>query len=301
MPHRIQVTSVLNKTRKRDSWFLDDYTINMYSGCSFNCLFCYIRGSKYGENMTAALSIKENAIDILHKQLAARAKKKQYGFIVVSSATEPYLHFEQEELLTQKALEVILHHRFPVHIITRSDLVARDFDLLAEIDNKAILPADLALTLQRGTIITFSFSTTDDTIAHVFEPGATLPSKRLQTLNATVQRGFLSGVSLMPLLPYISDTAAHLDEMFGSFKTAGAKYVLPATLTLFGSAPADSKQLVLRAIDKHYPHLSAKYRQFFGTSNEMPGYYRQAFHTKATALCKQYGISNQIIPPDAAT
>src|SRR6478735_6408092 len=127
MPQPITVKSILNKTKRRDPWFLDDYTINPYSGCSFNCLFCYIRGSKYGEHMEEKLSIKSNAVELLEKQLKNRAAKNEFGFIVLSSATDPYLQFEKEEKLTRQILEVILKYRFPVHIITRSDLVTRDF------------------------------------------------------------------------------------------------------------------------------------------------------------------------------
>src|SRR5580765_5493213 len=123
MPHDILAKTILNKTKRRDPWFLDEYTINPYSGCSFNCLYCYIRGSKYGENMADKLSVKSNAVEILEKQLHNRAKKNQYGIIVLSSATDPYLQFEKELGLTRKILEVILKYRFPVHIITKSDLV----------------------------------------------------------------------------------------------------------------------------------------------------------------------------------
>src|ERR1041384_2176582 len=142
MVSEISVKTILNKKKQRDLWFLDDYTINPYSGCSFNCLYCYIRGSKYGVHMEEKLSVKTNAVDMLDKQLGSRAKKNQYGFIVLSSATDPYLQFEKEYQLTQKILEVILKYRFPVHIITKSDLVIRDFDLLKQINDHAILPED---------------------------------------------------------------------------------------------------------------------------------------------------------------
>jgi DNA repair photolyase len=161
MPHRIQVATILNKTKRRDPWFLDDYTINPYSGCSFNCLYCYIRGSKYGEHMAERTSIKANALELLEKQLGNRAKKGQYGFIVLSSATDPYLHLEESEQLTRRILERILYFRFPVHIITKSQLVLRDVDLLRQIDRQAILPADLQGQLPHGALLTFSFSGTD--------------------------------------------------------------------------------------------------------------------------------------------
>ena len=211
MPQEIKVKSVLNKAKKIDSWFLDSYTFNPYSSCSFNCLYCYIRGSKYGTNLETSLSVKINAIELLDMQLANRAKKNQYGFIVVSSATDPYLQIEKKYELTRKALEVILKHKFPVHIITKSDLIERDFDLLAQIDKAAILPPELK-DMKRGTIISFSFSTVSDHIAGIFEPGATSPSKRLEVVKKTVSYGFLTGISLMPLLPYNSDTTEQLHQ-----------------------------------------------------------------------------------------
>jgi DNA repair photolyase len=294
MPQSILVKTLLNKTKRRDAWFLDDYTINPYSGCSFNCLYCYIRGSKYGENMAEKLSAKENAVEILEKQLNNRAKKNQYGIIVLSSATDPYLHFEKELGLTRKILEVILKYRFPLHVITKSDLVIRDFDLLKEINRAAILPADLQDKLSQKVFITFSFSTIDNSIARIFEPRATLPEMRLQTLETTLQNGFLSGVSLMPLLPYITDTGEHLHKMFSTFKQAGIKYIFPATLTLFGNNSADSKTLMLKAVEKHYPHLLEKYQKFFSNSNQMPYYYQNAFYKKTKELCEEYSLTDRI-------
>ncbi len=295
MPQLIQVKSMLNKTRQRDPWFLDDYTINPYSGCSFNCLYCYIRGSKYGVHMEEKLSIKENALEILEKQLASRARRGQYGIIVLSSSTDPYLQFEKEQQLTRKILELILRYRFPVHIITKSDLVVRDFDLLKEIDRQAILPVDLQSKLSHKAFITFSFSTIDARIAEIFEPGATPPDKRLNALSRALEQGFHSGVSLMPLLPYISDTGVQLTEFFETFSALNVKYIFPATITLFGQGVSDSKTLVLRAVEKHYPHLSEKYERFFEKNSEMPAYYREAFYKKTKELCQQYGLSDRII------
>ncbi|HYD20035.1 MAG TPA: radical SAM protein [Flavipsychrobacter sp.] len=295
MPTGIIAKTILNKTKRRDPWFLDDYTINPYSGCSFNCLYCYIRGSKYGMHMEEKLSFKTNAVELLDKALKNRAKKGQYGIIVLSSATDPYLQFEKELQLTRQLLEVILHHRFPVHIITKSDLVIRDFDLLHQIDKQAIIPGDLTDQLLNGTIITFSFSTISEEIARIFEPGATPPSWRLSTLKTTANEGFLTGVSMMPMLPYITDTGEHLEEMFGAFREAGAKYVFPATITLFGNDTVDSKTLVLRAVARHYPLLLEKYERLFSHSTDMPGYYRQAFYKKAAELSEKYQLRNSII------
>lgn len=293
--HRIIVKSILNKTKRRDPWFLDDYTLNPYSGCSFNCLYCYIRGSKYGINMAEKLSMKSNAVELLEKQLELCARKKQYGIIVLSSVTDPYLQMEQTELLTRQLLEVILHYRFPVHIITKSNLVARDFDLLKRIDAEAILPEDLQSRLGHKAFVTFSFSTIDDRVARVFEPGAPLPSLRLEALRQAREHGLHSGVSLMPLLPYISDTGASLELLFQTFQTIGASYIFPATLALYGNDPADNRALIMRAIEKHYPNLIQKYQRLFGADGQLPSYYRQAFADKAKSLCSQYGLRDSLL------
>lgn len=294
MPAEIEVKSVLNKTKKRDSWFLDDYTVNLYSSCSFNCLYCYIRGSKYGSNLEQSLSVKTNAIEILDRQLSNRAKKGQYGIIVLSSATDPYLQIERKYELTRQALQVILKHRFPVHIITKSDLIERDFDLLQQIDRAAILPDDLQ-DLQGGVIVSFSFSTVVDEWGRIFEPGATAPSARLLALEKTIQAGFLTGVSMMPLLPYISDTTEQLHHIFSTMREKKVDYVLPATITLWGSGKADSKTLMFNAVRKHFPELEVKYQRLFAEGSQMPSYYQKAFYAKMKELCGEYGLQDGIL------
>src|SRR5687767_12121455 len=160
----VVVKSVLNKKKKRDSWFLDDYTLNPYEGCSFNCQYCYIRGSKYGENMADSLSVKINGPEVLDRQLAFRVKKAQQGIIALASATDPYIKAEEKYRITEQYLKLILKHRFPVLIITKSEMITRDFEILREIDRQAIHAPDLAGRLSRGVIVSFSFSTLDEDI-----------------------------------------------------------------------------------------------------------------------------------------
>ena len=293
--YQIESKSILNKSKKRDPWFLGDYTISPYSGCSFNCLYCYIRGSKYGLHMEDKLAVKSNAVELLEKQLALRARKNQYGIIVLSSSTDPYLQIEKDQLLTRQLLEIILKYRFPLHIITKSDLVVRDFDLLHAIRERAILPADLAGNLQHGLFITFSFSTLDSSIGKIFEPGATAPPDRLIAMKQALQNGFHSGVSLMPLLPYITDTAEHLETMFSVFHNVGVNYIFPASITLFGTEAHDSRTLVMKAIEKHYPQLLEKYRSLFAQGYQVPHSYSKVLSQKTKDLSLKYGLKNSII------
>jgi DNA repair photolyase len=245
--------------------------------------------------MEEKLGVKSNAAELLDKQLSLRAKKKQFGIIVMSSATDPYLHFEKENGLTRSLLEIILKHQFPLHVITKSDKVVNDLDLLQQINSEAILPPDLEGKLPAKVFITFSFSTVDDVVGKIFEPGAPSPTTRLTALLTASKLGFYSGVSMMPMLPFISDTTEHLEKMFSEFKARDAKYVMPASITLFGTERSDSKTLVLRAVEKHFPHLLEKYQKWFSTADGMPDYYRVAFGKKMHELAAKYEMPDRII------
>ena len=295
MPLEISAKTILNKKKRPDKWFLDDYTLNPYSGCSFNCLYCYIRGSKYGIHMEERLAIKTNAAELLDKQLRNLSRKNKYGVIVLASATDPYLQIEKDTELTRSLLGIIVKYKFPLHVITKSDLVIRDFDLLKQIDESAVLPPNLQGKIKHGVFVTFSFSTIEDGVAKIFEPGATLPSKRLQTLRQTAEAGFHCGVSMMPLLPFISDTEEQIDAMLATFKEAGARYVFPASLTLFGRGQADSKTLTLRAIENKYPHLLERYKNLFADDFRIEPHYNAELSQRINRLIKKHEIKNRIV------
>jgi DNA repair photolyase len=289
-----EVKSVLNKHKKRDNWFLDDYSINPYEGCGFNCTYCYVHGSKYGENLAEKIVIKKDAAAILDKQLQNRAKKNQYGFIAVGSASDAWMQAEAELNLTSELLAVILKHRFPVFISTKSLLIKKDFDLLKKIDANAILPDDLKIDPGRGVIISFSFSTMDEKLAKLLEPGAPAPQQRMEMLRQCSEEGFLCGVNAMPLLPYISDTDEEVEKIIAAAKNYGARYVLAAGLTLFGNEEKDSRQLYFKFLRAYYPHLLEKYEVMYGTVYYPSWQYQQELKKRTDALCRKYKIKNTI-------
>lgn len=245
--------------------------------------------------MEEKVSIKENTLEVLEKQLFNRAKKQEYAFVVVGTATDPYLHFESEEKLTRGILELLLKYRFPVHVVTKSELITRDFDLLEQINKVGILPMNLAHKMHQKTVISFSFSSVDDNVGKIFEPGAPLPSLRLKTLETSVKHGFLAGVSMMPTIPFVSDTSESLHQMFTAFKNYGANYAMPSTITLFGNERGDSKTMMFRAIEKHYPHLIDKYKKWFADSDYMPPYYNNAFNKKMRELSIEFNLPLRVV------
>ena len=295
MVNEIRVKSILNKHKRRDDWFLDDYSVNPYEGCSFNCIYCYIRGSKYGEKMAKTLSAKVNSPQLLGKQLSRRARKGEYGIIAFSSSTEPYMPIEEKLKLTRKLLEIILKYKFPVHILTKSKLVLRDLDLLKEIDKNAILPSDLKPKLKHGAIISFSISTLDEKLAKILEPGAPAPRERLETMKKCREEGFLTGVCYIPTLPFISDAEEQLDEMIKTAKDYGADYVLVGALTLFGNRPADCKTLYYKFLERYFPELIPKYKSLFKNSFQPTKEYQKELQERSIRICNKYKIKHRII------
>jgi len=299
--HEKQVKSVLNKQKQRDSWFLTDYSVNAYEGCSCNCLYCYVRGSKYGENMDNGLAVKSNALEVLERQLLARAKKGQYGIVVVGSATDAYLHHEERWRLTEGMLKLFLKYRFPVFISTKSKLILRDIELLKQIDKAAILPEDLKTSLGRGVILSTSISTMNEKLAQMLEPGAAAPLERLEILQQLKQQGFLCGVNAIPILPWISDTEEELEKIISAASSHRADYILVGGLTLFGKNPADSKTLYYEFLKRYDPSLIPKYEKIYRTNFSLSKAYQEELKQKAERICAKYNIRTAILDQHVET
>lgn len=291
---KIKVKSVLNKQKYVDDWFLSGYSINPYSNCSFNCIYCYTRGSKYGEHQVPGLAAKINAPEVLVRQLKNRARKREYGFIAFGSATDPYLPVENDLKITRELLMIILRFHFPVHLLTRSPLILRDLDILKKIGEKAVLPDEFKDKTDNGVVLSFSFSTTEENLAKIFEPGAPSPQERLETIKQCKDAGFIVGAIFMPLLPFLSDSEEHLDKMIKNVKESGVDFVMASGLTLFGEGPQDCKTRYYEVLKEHFPELVPKTKAIFGNSFAPSRKYQQELHQRFVRLCQKYQIRNKI-------
>ncbi len=292
--NKMNVKSILNKHKKRDSWFLSDYTLNPYYGCAVNCLYCYIRGSHYGGNITHKTSAKANAPDILVKQLKKRAANKEYGLIALATSSEAYPPIEEELKLTRSILSIINRFKFPVSILTKSTLVLRDMDILKKIDENAILPADLKPKLKGGSIISFSFSTPDEKLARIFEPNAPTPKERLETMKKFKDEGFKVGVCYMPVLPFLSDSDKQIEKMVVLAKNYGADSILTAGLTLFGDETNHCKTTYYKLIERNFPEILEKTKRLFGNNFYPAPKYQKDLAERSAKICKRYEIKNRI-------
>jgi DNA repair photolyase len=295
LENEIKAKSLLNRHKKRDEWFLGDYTINPYAGCSMGCIYCYTRGSKYGGNYGVKVVPKSNAVPILKKQLKNSIRRNERGFIVLGSASDPYPTVEKDMKLTREILGLIKRYKFPLHILTKSTRVARDMDILNAINEVAILPPELDDKLDGGVIVSFSLSTLNDGLARIIEPGAPSPINRLETMKMFSEAGFKTGVINMPVLPYISDSKDEIEDMVKMAINYGGDYVLYSGLTLYGDASGDCKTLYDQFLKENYPELLSDYKKLFRGSFAPSKDYQDVLAKKFAEISRKYGIKNSII------
>ena len=283
----IRARSILNMHRKRDPWFLDKYSVNPYYGCPFNCIYCYTRGSKYSSRHR--LAVKVNAPALLSRELRRVEKRGVQGYVAVSTSTEAWNMYEEKYGITRKVLGVLLAHRMPVHVLTKSPLVLRDRDILEEIDREARLPPDLDEKPGRGVLITFSFSTLRSDLARILEPGAPTPEKRIDAAERLLRDGFMVGMAFMPILPHLTD--GELEDMVETASRIGTKYVFFSPLTLYGRG----KELFLYLVKKRFRDAYASYVHMYAGRSFPPRHYTSRFYKKIKELSAKHGLKIGIV------
>lgn len=293
--NEITVKTILNNSKKRDDWFLGRYTLNPYAGCSMACIYCYTRGSKYGGDHGSVVSAKSNAVPVLKKQLKNCIRRNERDIILLGSAADPYPTDEQDLNLTREILGIIKRYKFPTHILTKSNLILRDMDIIKGIRDAAIVPNDLVGKLDNGVIVSFSFSTLDEEIAGIIEPGAPSPMERLETMREFSDAGFKTGIINMPILPFLSDSNEAIQSMVKTAKNYGAHYVLHSGLTLYGTDNDDCKTLYFNFLNENRPDLLKEYEKLFQKSFAPSKSYQHDVAYRFSKISREYGVKNMII------
>ncbi|MDD2643051.1 MAG: radical SAM protein [Methanobacteriaceae archaeon] len=291
------VKTILNKRHGPRQLFMEDYSFNIYNGCTFDCSYCYINGSKYAED-TKTYYVKTNANDLLHQQLKNKAKKGERALFTIGSASDPYMEIEKELFMTREFLKIANKFHYPVHIVTKSDLICRDIDILQKINKNSILPMELVDKIDEKVIVSFSFSTVFDDVAKIFEPNAPKPTRRLKSIKKLKDAGFRVGITFMPILPFITDNDKVLRETIKIFKDYNVDYILPSTLTLYGESENDCRYKYLKKVKKFYPEYYDETKKLFeskvkGKYLDYPNkHYQYNLLKKVKNLSKEYNISN---------
>ena len=185
------------------------YNLNVYKGrCAHGCLYCYsIKFPAFKEGPP------EPKKDLASRIEAMARNTRPIMPVMVSDCTDPYQPLEAELRLTRKCLEVLMRQGFPILIVTKSDLVVRDADVLA-----------------RGKcVISITITTLDEELARRMEPGAPSPSRRLRALEKLSEMGFYVTARVDPILPGLNDDPAGLKELIDAIADAGARQVTSST------------------------------------------------------------------------
>ena len=284
--HETQAKSILRRQKKIDSWFISQYGMNLYRRCMHNCIYCDGRAEKYQVSGTfgQAIDVKTNALGVLKKEMSLRRRQKFYnhGYIMIGGGVgDSYQPVEEHYKLTRKVLKFISSLNLPIHILTKSILIQRDLDLLHEINENS------------QVLLSFSFSSTNDRISRVFEPGVPPPSERLDLIRQLKSEGFHCGIFLLPLIPFITDTALILRQTIADFDALDVDYIIFGGMTLKHGRQMD---YFYQTIKKHYPDLISSYSQIYKGSkwgNATSTYY-QSIHQSLCEIIKHYPIPTRI-------
>jgi DNA repair photolyase len=277
MIKEIQAKTLLARVKGPDDCFGLYYNMNLYRGCQHQCIYCDSRSECYQiEDFNHDVLVKANAIALLRRELAG---KRIVGTIGTGSMNDPYMPLEAEVRLTRSALEVIAESGFPVHAITKSDLVMRDIDLLEEISRKTY------------AAVTFTVTTADDLLSKRLEPGAPASSRRVSALGSLSRRGLLTGITLMPVLPFIEDTEENIRAIIRMAQAAGARYILPA----FGMTLRDRQRAYYYdKLDQLFPGLRVRYEKAFGERYSAPARNARRLGQVYAEFCEQLGIATKM-------
>lgn len=182
----IKAKSIIIKSGLPES----DYVINPYVGCSHGCIYCYARFMKRFTNHPECwghfLDVKINAAELIPQN----TKKYKGKTIGISSVTDPYLPLERKYKLTRKILEKLIPLEPDLWILTKSDLIVRDMDLLKQFKN---------------CVAGISLSVLDDKISKEVEPFGSSPEKRINAAQKLKEAGIKTAIFISPMLPYITD------------------------------------------------------------------------------------------------
>jgi DNA repair photolyase len=221
-----------------------DASINPYRGCEHGCVYCYARpsheylGFSSGLDFETKIMVKEDAPELLRKELSSRSWKPQ--LIALSGNTDCYQPVEKKKQLTRRCLEVLLEFRNPVVIITKNFLVTRDADILAELARYDCVG------------VTISVTTLDHKLSSLLEPRASRPARRLAAIKILADAGVPVGYLQAPMIPGLTDAEA--PAIGTAAAKAGASFSGYVALRL----PFAVKSLFEDWLERNYPEKKKK-------------------------------------------
>jgi DNA repair photolyase len=221
-----------------------DASINVYRGCEHGCAYCYARpfheylGFSAGLDFESKIMVKENAPELLRKELASQKWKPQV--LAMSGVTDCYQPIERKLKLTRRCLEILAECRNPVVVITKNFLVTRDIDLFQQ------------LAKHNAVSVCLSVTTLNSDLARAMEPRTSTPRQRLQAIELLAKAGVRVGVNVAPIVPGLNDH--EVLPIVKAAAEAGAKFAGYTILRL----PYAVKDVFEKWLDAHEPAKKEK-------------------------------------------
>ena len=266
--------------------FIDAKTIltprsmNIYRGCSHGCIYCDSRSKCYQfTHEFEDIEVKQNAPQLLEEALRRKRRRCMIG---TGSMGDPYIPIEKELCLMRQCLEIIDRRNFGATLITKSDLVLRDLDLLESINKKTKAVVQMTLT------------TADDNLCKMIEPGVCPTSRRFEVLCECKKRGIPTVVWFSPLLPFINDTKENVEGIVDLCARAGVKAILCFGIGL--TLREGNREYFYNALDKlaekdsRFIGMKERYIKKYGYRYVVSSPHGRKLMFQLVELCKQNGI-----------
>ena len=248
--------------------------MNIYRGCTHGCIYCDSRSACYQmKHGFEDIEVKKNAVSILDSQLI---KKRKPCMIGTGAMCDPYVHIEEELQITRQCLEVIERHGFGLTILTKSDRIMRDIDILKTINARAKCVVQMTLT------------TFDEDLCRVLEPNVSTTAARFAVLEAMHDAGIPTVVWLSPTLPFINDTEENLRGILNYCAKAKVYGILCFG---FGTTMREgSRDHFYRKLGEHFPGMKERYVNTFGNSYECLSPNNEKLNDIFRTECKKHNI-----------
>ncbi len=248
------------------------WAINPYLGCAHGCLYCYARFmkrfTKHTEEWGEFVDIRVNMPEVLKKEIKREKYKK--GNINIGTVTDPYQPLEEKYEITREILEILSEYPYPVSILTKSDLVLRDIDLIKKFKN-----IDINITL----------NTLDEDWKRVIEPNSPSIESRIYAIERLKQENIKVNVMMGPFWPFFSDT----EELIKTFKVLGIEEIYTESFNTRGGTFSK----VERVMSQHYPNLLPRMKEILFNKENFNNFY-SLVKENLLELAKQYNIKINI-------
>ncbi len=264
------------------------YTVNGYRGCSHACRYCFARPThEYldldcGNDFDTQVVVKTNVVDVLRRELSRRSWCRET--VGLGTNTDPYQRAEGRYALMPGIIGALAGSGTPLSILTKGTLLRRDLPLIA--DAAAQVPVSLAVSLAVG----------DPELHKQVEPGTPSPQARLGLIAAIREAGLDCHVMVAPVLPYLTDSVEHLDDLLRQIAAAGATGVTVFGLHLRGS----TRGWFMSWLARTHPQLVGQYRELYRRGAYVPPSYRDELRARAAPLIAKYGLGGDQRRLDAA-